>query len=76
MIKSTVIRAIGNASGVVIPRPMLDRMQARQGDTVYAVEVPEDILLTAHDPAFSEAMDAYREGMQRYRNAMKELATK
>ena len=76
MVKATVIRAIGNSSGAVIPKPMLDAMHVGQGDTVYAVEVPEGILLTAFDPALGDVMDAYREGMQRYRNAMKELASK
>lgn len=76
MIKETVIRAIGNSSGVTIPKPMLDRSPIRQGDTVYALEVENGILLTAFDPTFGDVMDAYREGKHRYRNAMKDLADK
>jgi putative addiction module antidote len=76
MIKETVIRAIGNSSGATIPKPMLDRLHVRQGDTVFVVETDNGILLTPFDPTFAAAMEAYREGMRLYRNAMKELADK
>ena len=74
MIKATVVRAIGNSSGIVIPKPMLDGMHISRGDTIYAIEVVGGVLLTRVDPASGEMWEAYRDGMRRYRGAMKKLA--
>jgi len=55
---------------------MLDRLNVEEGDRVYLVEVENGVLLTPYDPAFAEEMAAFREGMQKYRNAMRELSSK
>ena len=74
MTKQTTIRAIGNAAGTTIPKPMLERCQWAEGDSVHLVETDEGILITPFDPVFDEAMELYAEGAKRYRNAMRELA--
>ena len=74
MYRRTTIRAIGNSAGTTIPKPMLERYQIREGDAVYLVETDEGILVTPFDPDVHEAMEVYREGAARYRNAMRELA--
>ena len=74
MAKQTTIRAIGNSAGTTIPKPMLERYQLAEGDTVHLVETEEGILITPFDPTFEEAMEIYEEGAKRYRNAMRELA--
>ena len=74
MTKQTTIRAIGNSAGTTIPKPMLERYQLAEGDTVHLVETEDGILITPFDPAFEEAMAIYAEGAKRYRNAMRELA--
>jgi putative addiction module antidote len=74
MVKETVIRAIGNSAGATIPKPMLERLKVGEGDTVFLVEVAGGLLLTPYDPAFADAMAAYEEGSNAYRNAMRELA--
>jgi putative addiction module antidote len=74
MVKETVIRAIGNSAGATIPKPMLDHLNVAEGDTVFLVEVEGGVLMTPFDPDFRDAMAAYKEGVARYRNAMRELA--
>jgi putative addiction module antidote len=74
MTKQTTIRAIGNSAGTTIPKPMLERYQLAEGDSVHLVETDEGILITPFDPVFDEAMEIYAEGAKRYRNAMRELA--
>jgi len=76
MTKETVLRAVGNSVGATFPKPMLDRLNVEEGDRVYLVEVENGVLLTPYDPAFAEEMAAFREGMQKYRNAMRELSSK
>ncbi|MCZ6632610.1 MAG: AbrB/MazE/SpoVT family DNA-binding domain-containing protein [bacterium] len=74
MTKETKIRAIGNSSGTTIPKPMLERFQLTEGDTVHLIEVDDGILMIPFDPTFNEAMRVYEEGARTYRNAMRELA--
>ncbi|HIF05638.1 MAG TPA: AbrB/MazE/SpoVT family DNA-binding domain-containing protein [Gemmatimonadetes bacterium] len=74
MTKQTTIRAIGNSAGTTIPKPLLERYNLAEGDSVHLVETEEGILITPFDPAFDEAMAIYAEGAKRYRNAMRELA--
>jgi putative addiction module antidote len=74
--KETVIRAIGNSAGVTIPKAMLDKLQLEEGDAVYLVERDGGVLLTPHDPTFEAAMEAYRHGAKKYRNALRELSDK
>ncbi len=76
MIKATVIRSIGKSSGVVIPKAMLANMGFRVGDTLLAVELADGILLTACNSEAGKSMEAFRNGMRRYRSAMKELASR
>ena len=72
--KKTKLRAIGNSVGIVIPKPMLDRLRVREGDAVYLVERPDGVELQVRDPEFERAMDAASKVMHRYRNAISELA--
>ncbi len=74
MTKQTTIRAIGNSAGTTIPKPLLERYNLAEGDSVHLVETEEGILITPFDPTFDEAMAIYAEGAKRYRNAMRELA--
>jgi putative addiction module antidote len=74
MVKETVIRAVGNSAGVVLPKAMLDRLRLAGGDKVYVIEVENGVLLTPYDPDFADAMAIYEEGARAYRNAMRELA--
>ena len=74
MVKETVIRAIGNSAGVTIPKPMLEKLDIAEGDTVSLVEVEGGLLLTPFDPTFHEAMALYEESKRTYRDAMRELA--
>ncbi len=72
--KKTKIRAIGNSYGVTIPKPMLDRLQVREGDAVYLVERTDGIEIKIGDPEFERSLEAAAGVMRRYRNTLAELA--
>lgn len=74
MASDTTIRRIGNSAGVTIPKDVLERAQLAEGDEVQIIETEDGILISPYDPDFDEAMEVYREGARRYRNAMRELA--
>ena len=68
------LRRIGNSYGVILPKEIIDRLQVQDGDAVYATPTPDGVQLTAGDPNFEKAMEAYAEGKRLYRNALRELA--
>ncbi|MGL5942850.1 MAG: AbrB/MazE/SpoVT family DNA-binding domain-containing protein [Waterburya sp.] len=68
------IRKIGNSLGTSIPKEILEKMNVREGDSLYVTQTPDGIYLTPYDPEFEEVMEAAKSITNRYRNALKELA--
>ncbi|WP_310474437.1 AbrB/MazE/SpoVT family DNA-binding domain-containing protein [Sandarakinorhabdus sp.] len=68
------ITAIGNSAGIILPKELLARLGVEKGSVLNVVETPNGVELTAYDPEFEAQMEAAREVMGRYRNALRELA--
>lgn len=73
MSQSVKIRKIGNSLGVTLSEQVRE-MGLKEGDSLYVVKTSDGIELTPFDPDFAEALDAARDFMHRYPNAMKKLA--
>ena len=73
-IRETVIRPIGNSSGVTIPKETLEKYDLTAGDKVFLQETADGILVTRFDPLFQQAIAIYRKGAKKYQNAMRELS--
>jgi putative addiction module antidote len=71
---SLKLTGIGNSVGVILPRDLLAKLRVGKGDTVYAVETPNGIELTAYDPEFAAQMDAAEAIMREDRDVLKKLA--
>lgn len=72
----TKIRRIGNSLGIVLPKEAIHVLHVKEGAEVYLTEAPEASLrLTAEKPDFQEKAAAADDLMQRYRNALRKLAT-
>lgn len=65
---------IGNSTGVIIPKEMLQALGAEQGDSLTATKTPYGIELRAGDADFDEQMRIAREVMRDRRSALRELA--
>ena len=65
---------IGNSVGVVIPKELLTKLGLQKGDTLFAVETPDGLRLTASDPDFEAQMEVARKLMKRWRPVLRELA--
>ena len=50
------VTAIGNSSGIVLPREVLAQSKVAKGDELYLVETPEGVMLTPYRPDFEEQM--------------------
>jgi putative addiction module antidote len=65
---------IGNSTGVILPREILDRLNLTTGDQVSVTQNADGITLSAKGEDFDNQMAAARDVMKRYRNALRELA--
>lgn len=68
------VTSIGNSTGVILPKEALAKLRVGKGDTLCLTETPNGIELSPYDPEFEKDMDAGREVMKQYRNALRELA--
>ncbi len=68
------IRRVGNSQGITLPKELLQKLNVREGDSVFVTETAEGVQLTAYDPEFEKAMAAYRKVSSKYKNALRELA--
>lgn len=65
---------IGNSTGAVFPKELLQELGARQGDTLIVTRTPQGIELRMGNPEFEEEMRLAREIMREDRNILRELA--
>jgi putative addiction module antidote len=69
------IRKFGNSLGVVLPKEVIQRLQAGDGEKLFLIEAADgDYRLTPYDPAFEKKMEKAEEIMARYRNTLHALA--
>lgn len=73
-VEALTIRAIGNSSGVVLPKELLELLNVKQGDKLFVTRTPEGIALKSYDQDFAEQMELAREIMREDRNILRELA--
>ena len=65
---------IGNSTGVILPKEMLQALGAAQGDALYPVRTPNGIELRRADPEFVQEMELAREIMRKDHAILRELA--
>lgn len=68
------ITAIGNSSGVILPKEILARLRVEKGDELYVLETPDGIKLTTFDPTLAEQMAVADKVMRKRRNLLHKLA--
>ncbi|MBD2577207.1 AbrB/MazE/SpoVT family DNA-binding domain-containing protein [Oscillatoria sp. FACHB-1406] len=74
MLQTIKLRRIGNSVGVTFPKEWLERLNLTEGDTLFVTETERGLELSPYDPDFERAMAIYRQGSQKFRHALKELA--
>ena len=69
------VRKFGNSLGVILPKEVLQRLNAAEGDRLLLIEAPEGTYqLSPWDPEFEEQMRIASGIMDRYRNTLRILA--
>jgi putative addiction module antidote len=74
MVRKVTLRQMGGSVGATLPKDIAERMHVAPGDEIFIIETENGVLLTPYDPTFEKAMEAYRRGAKKYRNALRELA--
>ncbi len=72
--QSLKLTAIGNSTGLVLPKEVTAKLKLKKGDTVFLTETPDGYRLTPYSPEFELQMTAARKIMKKRRNALRELA--
>lgn len=73
-IKKLKLVKIGNSIGVILPKEVLNRLNVSAGDHLSITQTAEGVTLAARDEEFDRQMAVARDVMERYRNALRELA--
>lgn len=74
MVKKVTVRQTGSSVSATIPRDMADRLRVGVGDSLFAVETEDGVLLTPYDPTTERAMLAYGRAAKRFRGAFRKLS--
>jgi len=67
------LTTVGSSTGVVLPKEILERLRVKKGDTLYVLETPDGIELTAYNPEFASQMEAAEQVMREDRDVLKRL---
>lgn len=74
MTRKLKVSAIGNSTGVILPRDVLERLRVDRGDELMVRETPDGIVLSPFDPEKARQMDVAEKIMRKRRNLLKKLA--
>ncbi len=75
MTMHTKVRKIGNSLGIVLPKEAVQAMKVKEGAVLYLTEAPESSLhITPEKRGFAEKARIAEDLIERYRNALRELA--
>ncbi len=65
--------AVGNSTGVILPKEIVQRLRVEKGDTLYVLETPTGIELTPYDREFAAQMEVAESVMHEDRDVLKKL---
>lgn len=68
------VRKIGNSSGVIMNKEMLEKLRLEDGDSLLAFETPNGFELTTFDPVVAEQMEIAERVMRKHRDVLRKLA--
>lgn len=74
MTRRLKLTAIGNSTGVVLPKDLLEKLRVGRGDELMVLETPDGIRLTPYDAEFSEQMEVAERIMRKRRTLLQKLA--
>lgn len=75
MVLELKLRKVGNSVGLVLPKEVLARLNAGEGDALLFTDAPDGgFRVTPSNADFKRQMEAAEKVISRYRNTLRELA--
>ncbi len=74
MSKKLKVTAIGNSTGVILPKELLEKLRVSRGDELMVHETPDGILLSPYDAEFARQMEVAERIMRQDRDLLRKLA--
>lgn len=74
MTRKLKLTAIGNSTGVILPKELLEKLRVARGDELLVLETPNGIELTPFDPEFARQMEVAERVMREDRDLLRKLA--
>lgn len=68
------LTTVGNSTGIVLPKELLDRLRVSKGDVLHVIETPNGVELTPYDPEFSQQIAVAEQVMRSDRDVLRKLA--
>ena len=68
------VRAIGNSRGVTLPKEVTDRLNIKEGDTLFLTETRDGYHLSVYNPRLARKLEIAKRFMRENRDLMKALA--
>ena len=68
------LTAVGNSTGAIFPKELLEKLRVERGDSLHVIETPNGFNLVAYDPELAAQMDVAERIMRRRRTLLKKLA--
>lgn len=68
------LTAIGNSTGIILPKEVQVKMNVTKGDGLYLTETRDGYVLSPFDEEFAVAVKAAEGFMKKYRDVLRELA--
>lgn len=65
---------VGTETACILPTEVLERLHAKEGDTLVLTETAEGVILSAADEEYRKQMALAEDIMHRYRDTLRELA--
>ncbi len=68
------VTTIGNSTGIILPKELLEKLRIRKGDALYVTETPRGVELSPYDEEFVAQMEIAESIMREDRDVLRKLA--
>lgn len=68
------LRKFGNSTGVILSKEILTKMKAKEGDSLYLIEIENGYKLMKYNPEFIQQMNVAQDIMKSHRDTLEFLA--
>ena len=68
------VTTVGNSTGVILPKELLEKLRIAKGDSLYVTETPRGVELSPYDDEFAAQMEIAEAIMREDRDVLRKLA--